>query len=76
VSAFSLFPEGGETQGDVPVRTLGHERGWISWQFHINWRKERVPARTLGLEEEWIVMSHIDWGGEQNTMYKGVETFP
>ena len=23
-----------------------------------------------------IVMSHIGWGGEQNTLYKGVETFP
>ena len=23
-----------------------------------------------------IVMSHIDWGGEQTTIYKGVETFP
>ena len=21
-------------------------------------------------------MSHIDWGGEQTTIYKGVETFP
>ena len=27
-------------------------------------------------EWEWIVMSHISWGGEQNTIYKGVETFP
>ena len=24
----------------------------------------------------WIVMSHIDWGEEQTTIYKGVETFP
>ena len=24
----------------------------------------------------WIVMSHIGWGGEQNTIDKGVETFP
>ena len=23
-----------------------------------------------------IVMSHIGWGGEQITIYKGVETFP
>ena len=22
------------------------------------------------------VMSHIGWGGEQNTIYKNVETFP
>ena len=37
-----------------------------------------MAARTLGPEGEWIVMSHIDWGGEQITIYiyKGVETFP
>ena len=35
-----------------------------------NWRKERVPARTLGPEGGWIVMSHIGWGGEQNTEWK------
>ena len=23
-----------------------------------------------------IVMSQVDWGGEQNTLYKGVKTFP
>ena len=23
----------------------------------------------------WIVMSHISWGGEQTTIYKGVKTF-
>ena len=28
-----------------------------------------------GPEGGWIVMSHIDWGEEQNTLYKGVETF-
>ena len=42
----------------------------------IDWRKERVPARTLGPEGGWIVMFHIGWGGEQTTVYKGVETFP
>ena len=39
-------------------------------------RKERVLVRTLSLEGGWIVISHIDWEGEQNTLYKGVETFP
>ena len=24
----------------------------------------------------YIVMSHVDWGGEQTTIYKGAETFP
>ena len=35
-----------------------------------------MPARTLGPEGGWIVMSHIGWGGEQTTIYKGVKTFP
>ena len=37
-----------------------------------------MPARMLGPgpKRGWIVMSHIGWGGEQNTLYKGVETFP
>ena len=43
---------------------------------HIDWRKERVPARTQGLEEGWIVKSHISWGRERNTFYKGMETSP
>ena len=33
-------------------------------------------ARTLGPKRGWIMMSHIGWGGEQTTIYKGVETFP
>ena len=33
-------------------------------------------ARTLGPEGGWIVMSHIDLGGEQTTIYKDVKTFP
>ena len=33
-------------------------------------------VRTLGLQRRWIVRSHIDWGGEQNIPYKGVETSP
>ena len=28
-----------------------------------------MPTRTLGFGG-WIVMSHIGWGGEQNTLYK------
>ena len=56
--------------------TLGPKGGWIWGLSHIDWRKERVLARTLGPEGGWIVMSHIGWGGEQITIYKGVETFP
>ena len=28
------------------VRTLGSEGGWISWGYHIDWRKERVLTKT------------------------------
>ena len=69
-------PQRGVDTGGVPVRMLDPEGGWIWGRSHIDWRKERVPARTLGLEGGWIVMSHIGWGGEQTTIYKGVETFP
>ena len=33
-------------------------------------------SEDAGPEGRWIVMSHIGWGGEQNTLYNGVETFP
>ena len=36
----------------------------------------KSARRTLGPEGGWIVMSHIGWGEEQTTIYKGVETFP
>ena len=35
-----------------------------------------VLVRTLGPEGGWIVISHIGWGVERNTFYKGAETFP
>ena len=71
----------------MPVQTLGLEGGGfggVPYQLekgtnagsHINWRKERMLVRTLDLEGGWIVMSHIDWIGEQNTLCKGVETSP
>ena len=35
------------------------------------------PLFVIGHEDCFvIVMSYIGWGGEQNTIYKGVETFP
>ena len=33
-------------------------------------------ARTLDPEGGWIVRSHVGWGGERNTLYKGVESSP
>ena len=35
-----------------------------------------VPHWASTLALEGVVMSHIGWGGEQTTIYKGVETFP
>ena len=37
-------------------------------------RRERMPTRTLGSKWGWNVRSHIGWRGEQNILYKGVET--
>ena len=32
--------------------------------------------KDTGPRREWIVGSHIGWRGEQNILYKGVETSP
>ena len=58
----------------MPVRTLGPKGGGFRADPH-RLEEERVSTRTFGPEGGWIVMSHIDWGGEQITIYKGVETF-
>ena len=49
-----------------------------SWRTGDKWRK-----KVSSINRSWkevndrciIVMSHIGWGGEQTTIYKGVETF-
>ena len=41
----------------------GPQEGWI-----VN--------ENAGPQEGWIVRSHIDWRGEQNIPYKGVEPLP
>ena len=33
-------------------------------------------SEDAGLPRGWIVRSHIGWRGEQNILYKGVETSP
>ena len=38
-----------------------------------NWKAGKSRREYTSAES---VMSHIDWGGEQTTIYKGVETFP
>ena len=56
----------------MPAKTLGLEGGGFE-ESHINWRRERVSASP---ERRWIVKSHIGWGGERSTLYKGVKTSP
>ena len=34
----------------------------------------KSASEDAGPERGWIVMSHIGWGGEQTTIYKGAET--
>ena len=36
----------------------------------------KSASEDAGSRRGWIVMSHIGWGGEQTTIYKGVKTFP
>ena len=38
--------------------------------------KGMSASEDAGPEGGWIVVSHIGWGGEQITLYRGVETFP
>ena len=35
--------------------------------------EEKSVNEDAGPQRGWIVMSHIGWGGEQITLYKGVE---
>ena len=39
------------------------------------WEEGNSTSEDAGPQREWIVMSHIGWGGEQTTIYKGVEIF-
>ena len=56
-----------QTPGDVTTRRLSLEEGWP---------RDGMLARTLDSKGGWIVRSHMGWGGEQNILYKGVETSP
>ena len=59
----------------MPARTLDTKGEWIV-RSYIDWREERVPAKTLDPEGGWIVRFYIGWRGDQNFLYKGVETSP
>ena len=37
--------------------------------------EEKSASEDTGPQRRWIAMSHIGWGGEQITIYKGEETF-
>ena len=36
----------------------------------------RYASKDAGPQRGWIERSHIGWGGEQNILYKEVETSP
>ena len=43
---------------------------------YLRKRSHQVEAIKRWFRISWIVISHVGGGGEQNTLYKGVETFP
>ena len=75
VSLLVVSPKGLDTRW-CASKDVGLKGGWIWGRSHIDWRKERVLVRTVGSKRGWIVTSHVGWGGEQTTIYKGVEIFP
>ena len=50
----------------------------LKWGFSTSIRTVRLRRSSVDFLFSllFIVMSHICWGGEQITLYKGVETFP
>ena len=74
VLARRLFFEGGWTQGGVPIRTLAPKGVGFGGILH-RLERERIVSEDARPCKGWIVMSHIGWGGERNTLYKSVKTF-
>ena len=64
----------GWTRGSVPTRTLAPKTGGLRGPTSIG--EENECQHDTESRRGWIVRSHIDWGGERNTLYKGVETCP
>ena len=59
-------------------KDTGPQRGWIWWQSHVDWRKERVSARTLSPEGGWCLLIGswireskfiLSYGKEEDTLY-------
>ena len=59
----------------MPVRTLapkGVDLGAVPHRLE----EGKSASEDAGPQRGWIVMSHIDWGGDQIAIYKGVKPFP
>ena len=60
------------TRGGVLTRTLGLKGSGLGGPTLVGEGNECQRGRWP--QRGWIVRSHIDWGGEQNILYKGMET--
>ena len=58
----------------MSARTLGHEGGGLGGPHRLE--KETSISEDADPKGEWIVRSHNGWRGEQNSLYRGVETSP
>ena len=70
-----LFPKGVDTKR-CASKDAEPQRGVDLAGVPHRLEKGKCASEDAGPEGGWIVMSHLGWGGEQNTLYKGVETFP
>ena len=60
----------------MPVKTLGLERGVDLVAVPYRLDEGKNVSEDADLKRGSIVMSRIGWRGEQNSSYKGEETFP
>ena len=68
-------PKGVDTR-QCASKDTGPQRGGVDLVVVPHrYEKGMSVSEDAGPEGQWIVMSHISWGGEQNTPYKGVKTF-
>jgi len=56
-------------------KDAGFQMGWFWGVVPHQLEEGKSANENTGSQRGWIVMSHIGWGGEQTTIYKGVETF-
>ena len=48
----------------------------VDWAAPHRLEKGMSASEDARPRRGWIVTSHINWGGERNILYKGVETSP